>query len=148
MLTIFTGAIDRYFNYKFGTLNWRSIKFEKEVVKTDDFQGCAVMNYADLEQPFTRIIEFKHFHPERKNRENKTVIFREFSKTWEIGDEPYYPVRTTEDLEKLGKYKELSKKYPNVLFGGRLGEYAYYDMDKTFRSALDMFREKVVPFFN
>ena len=148
MLTSFTGAIDRYFNYKFGTLNWRSIKFEKEVVKTDDFQGCAVMNYADLEQPFTRIIEFKHFHPERKNRENKTVIFREFSKTWEIGDEPYYPVRTTEDLEKLGKYKELSKKYPNVLFGGRLGEYAYYDMDKTFRSALDMFREKVVPFFN
>lgn len=145
-LTIYTGPIDRFFNYEYGALNWRSLKFEKEVKNVDDFQGCPVMNYADLDAPYTRIHEFKHFHPERHENayaENsgQTVIVREYSKTWEQGDEPYYPVNTKEDREKLEKYRALAKKERNIIFGGRLGEYAYYDMDKTFASALAKFEE-------
>lgn len=144
ILTIFTGPIDRFYDYQFGELKWRSLDLQKEIVNADDFQGCPVMNYADLDVPYTRIHEFKHFHPERSNDGyaegfGKTVIVREYSKTWKRGDEPYYPVNTTEDREKLAKYQELAKNDSNIIFGGRLGEYAYYDMDKTFASALAMF---------
>ena len=144
ILTIFTGPIDRFYDYKFGELKWRSLDLQKEIIDVDDFQGCPVMNYADLDAPFTRIHEFKHFHPERKKdcyaeNSGKTVIVREYSKTWKRGDEPYYPVNTAEDKGKLAKYQELAKADENIIFGGRLGEYAYYDMDKCFASALECF---------
>lgn len=146
ILTIFTGPIDRFFDYQFGELNWRSIELEKEVLDVSDFQGCPVMNYADLEPKYTRIHEFKHFHPERHENgyaENsgKTVIVREYSKTWKLGEEPYYPVNTAEDREKLIKYQALARAEENIVFGGRLGEYAYYDMDKVIASALAEFQE-------
>lgn len=139
--TIYTGPIDRYFDYSEGELDWRSLELKKEIIKVDDFQGCPVMNYADLEPKYTRIHEFKHFHPEREYEKavGKTVIVREYSKTWTTGDEPYYPVNTEENMAKLAKYQQLAAKEPNVVFGGRLGEYAYYDMDKTFASALELF---------
>ncbi len=151
ILTIYTGPIDRFYKYKFGDLSWRSLRFDKKILDTHDFQGCAVMNYNDLEPKYTRIHEFKHFNPERvsDNRKwpgyaenyNKTVIMYEYSKDWEKGkDEPYYPVNTASDKTKLEKYKSLAQKSrsDNVYFGGRLGEYAYYDMDKTFASALKL----------
>lgn len=140
-LTIYTGPVDRYFDYKEGKLDWRSLELTKEIVKVDDYQGCPVMNYADLEPKYTRIHEFKHFHPEREYNQakGKTVIVKEYSKTWAEGDEPYYPVNTEENMEKLAKYQQLATEEPNIIFGGRLGEYAYYDMDKTFASALDLF---------
>lgn len=138
--TIYTGPIDRYFDYKEGKLDWRSLELKKEIVEVDDFQGCPVMNYADLDSEYTRIHEFKHFHPEREyeRAKGKTVIVREYSKTWQEDDEPYYPVNTEENMAKFAKYQELAAKESNVTFGGRLGEYAYYDMDKTFASALNL----------
>ena len=150
ILTIFTGPIDRFYDYKYGELKWRSLELVKEVVDVDDFQGCPVMNYADLEPKYTRIHEFKHFHPERNSNcyaknSGKTVIVKEYSKTWKRGDEPYYPVNTEEDRNKLAQYQKLAEQEKNVIFGGRLGEYAYYDMDKTIKSALDLFKDKVCP---
>ena len=152
ILTIYTGPIDRFYDYQFGELKWRSLDLQKEVLDVDDFQGCPVMNYADLEPKYTRIHEFKHFHPERTNdpaytntayapNSGKTVIVREYSKTWTRTDEPYYPVNTAGDRAKLQQYQSLAAKEANVIFGGRLGEYAYYDMDKTIASALAKFEE-------
>lgn len=146
ILTIYTGPIDKFYDYRFGELKWRSIDLEKEVLDVDDFQGCPVMNYADLEPKYTRIHEFKHFHPERHNdgyaeNSGKTVIVREYSKTWTRDDEPYYPVNTADDRKKLAQYQELAAREDNVVFGGRLGEYAYYDMDKTIAAALAKFAE-------
>ncbi len=152
ILTIYTGPIDRFYDYQFGALEWRSLDLEKEVLDVDDFQGCPVMNYADLEPKYTRIHEFKHFHPERTNdpgyadtayapESGKTVIVREYSKTWHQGDEPYYPVNTAEDRQKLAQYQALAADDQQVVFGGRLGEYAYYDMDKTVASALACFKQ-------
>ena len=151
-LTVFTGPIDQFFDYQFGSLNWRSVRFEKEIINTSDYQGCPVMNYADLEQPYTRIIEFKHFHPERTSScyspsKHKTIIYKEYSQAWQHGDEPYYPVNTTEDKNTYQKYLQLAKQHKNIIFGGRLGEYAYYDMDTTFASALKTFDDKIVPYF-
>lgn len=148
--TIYTGPIDRFYDYELGELQWRSLDLEKEVLNVHDFQGCPVMNYNDLEPKWTRIHEFKHFHPERASDPakwpgyapdyNKTVIVREYSKTWHRGDEPYYPVNTAKDKEILAKYqaKADEDKKRGIYFGGRLGEYAYYDMDKSFASALKM----------
>ena len=148
--TIYTGPIDQFYDYQFGELSWRSLKLDKEVVNVHDFQGCPVMNYNDLEPKFTRIHEFKHFHPERADNVakwpgyapdyNKTVIVREYSKAWQQGDEPYYPINTTKDKAKLAKYQDLAQadKSKQIYFGGRLGEYAYYDMDKSFASALKL----------
>ena len=148
--TIYTGPIDQFYDYQFGELSWRSLKLDKEVVNVHDFQGCPVMNYNDLEPMFTRIHEFKHFHPERADDVvkwpgyapdyNKTVIVREYSKAWQQGDEPYYPINTTKDKAKLAKYQDLAQadKSKQIYFGGRLGEYAYYDMDKSFASALKL----------
>ncbi len=146
IMTIYTGPIDKFYDYQFDELKWRSITFEKEVVDIDDYQGCPVMNYADLDAEYTRILEFKHFHPERQTGcyaegTGKTVIIREYSKTWTREDEPYYPVNTAEDREKLAKYQALAAQETNVIFGGRLGEYAYYDMDKTVAAALAKFEE-------
>lgn len=152
ILTVYTGPIDRFYDFQFGELKWRSLTLEKEVLDVDDFQGCPVMNYADLEPKYTRIHEFKHFHPERTSdpdysdtayapKSGKTVIVREYSKTWHQGEEPYYPVNTAEDRATLEQYQALAAKDPNVIFGGRLGEYAYYDMDKTIAAALDKFDE-------
>lgn len=146
ILTIYTGPIDRFYDYQFGELKWRSLDLEKEVLDVDDFQGCPVMNYADLEPKYTRIHEFKHFHPERHSdayapESGKTVIVREYSKTWHLGDEPYYPVNTAEDRATLAKYQALAADDANIVFGGRLGEYAYYDMDKTIAAALAKFEE-------
>ena len=143
-LTIFTGPIDQYFDYRFGELKWRSLTLEKEVLEVDDFQGCPVMNYADLEPTYTRIHEFKHFHPERHTDcyapgSGKTVIVREYSKTWHRGDEPYYPVNTADDRAKLAQYQALAAETPNLIFGGRLGAYAYFDMDQTIAAALTQF---------
>lgn len=146
IFTIYTGPIDQYYNYQFGELKWRSLTFEKEIVNVDDYQGCPVMNYADLDQDYTRILEFKHFHPERNyggyaEDSGKTVIVREYSKTWTREDEPYYPVNTADDREKLAMYQSLAWQEQNVVFGGRLGEYAYYDMDKTIAAALKQFKQ-------
>lgn len=146
ILTIYTGPIDRFYDYQFGELKWRSLELEKEILDVDDFQGCPVMNYADLEPKYTRIHEFKHFHPERHNQayapgSGKTVIVKEYSKTWQLGDEPYYPVNTAEDRATLAKYQALANENQNIIFGGRLGEYAYYDMDKTIAAALAKFAE-------
>jgi UDP-galactopyranose mutase len=118
-----------------------------EVLGTGDFQGTPVMNYNDLDVPYTRIHEFRHFHPERDYPTDKTVIMREFSRFAEEGDEPYYPVNTAEDREKLLKYRELARREPMVLFGGRLGTYKYLDMHMAIGSALSMFENKLAPFF-
>ncbi|HSL07885.1 MAG TPA: UDP-galactopyranose mutase [Pseudonocardiaceae bacterium] len=147
---VYTGPLDRYFNYAEGELGWRTLDFEHEVLNTGDFQGTSVMNYADLDVPFTRIHEFRHFHPERDYRTDKTVIFREYSRFAQRGDEPYYPINTAEDRAKLDRYRELARKETanhNVLFGGRLGTYKYLDMHMAIGSALSMYDNRIAPYF-
>ncbi|KEI43528.1 UDP-galactopyranose mutase [Saccharopolyspora rectivirgula] len=148
---VYTGPLDRYFDYREGELGWRTLDFELEVVNTGDFQGTPVMNYADEEIPYTRIHEFRHFHPEREYYPtDKTVIVREYSRFAETGDEPYYPINTPEDRRKLEAYRELAKreaKERKVLFGGRLGTYQYLDMHMAIGSALSMFDNKIAPYF-
>ncbi|TQJ32721.1 UDP-galactopyranose mutase [Microbacterium sp. SLBN-146] len=137
---VYTGPIDRYFDFAAGTLSWRTLDFEQEVVPVGDFQGTPVMNYADAEVPYTRIHEFKHFHPERADRypADRTVIVREYSRFATREDEPYYPVNTADDREGLLTYRELAKGEPSVYFGGRLGTYQYLDMHMAIGSALSM----------
>jgi UDP-galactopyranose mutase len=137
---VYTGPVDRYFDYAEGALSWRTLDFEQEVVGVGDFQGTPVMNYPDMDIPFTRIHEFKHFHPERKDvyPTDKTVIMREFSRFAEKSDEPYYPVNTPADREGLLAYRELQKGEKDVHFGGRLGTYQYLDMHMAIGSALSM----------
>ena len=144
---VYTGPVDRYFDYSAGDLSWRTVDFEKEVVDTGDYQGCSVMNYGDIDVPFTRIIEFRHFHPERDYQDKKTVIFREFSRFADHGDEPYYPVNTAQDRERLEQYRELMKKEDRVFFGGRLGTYKYLDMHMAIASALTMLDNELAPLF-
>ncbi|HEY0642761.1 MAG TPA: UDP-galactopyranose mutase [Nocardioides sp.] len=146
---VYTGPIDEYFGHSEGRLSWRTVDLEESVEEVDDFQGTGVVNYNDQEVPFTRIIEFKHFHPERVKTHlpGKTVIVHEYSRFAEEGDEPYYPINTAEDREKLLKYRELAKKEPMVLFGGRLGTYKYLDMHMAIGSALSMFDNKLKPHF-
>ena len=144
---VYTGPVDRYFDYSAGDLSWRTVDFEKEVVETGDYQGCSVMNYGDIDVPFTRIIEFRHFHPERDYQDEKTVIFREFSRFADHGDEPYYPVNTAQDRERLEQYRELMKNEDRVFFGGRLGTYKYLDMHMAIGAALSMFDNKIRPHF-
>ncbi|MGX7823608.1 UDP-galactopyranose mutase [Actinokineospora sp. 24-640] len=147
--TVYTGPLDRYFSYSEGELGWRTLDFEMEVVPTGDFQGTSVMNYNDEEVPYTRIHEFRHFHPERTTYpSDKTVIVREFSRFAESGDEPYYPINTPEDRDKLTRYRELAKREAaerNVLFGGRLGTYQYLDMHMAIGAALSVFDNKIAP---
>ncbi|MGN6402937.1 UDP-galactopyranose mutase [Sinomonas sp.] len=144
---VYTGAVDRYFEYKEGDLSWRTIDFEEEVLDVGDFQGTSVVNYNDDDVPFTRIIEPRHFHPERNYQTEKTLIMREFSRFAEKGDEPYYPVNTEADRAKLLAYRDLAKDEKSVLFGGRLGTYKYLDMHMAIGSALSMFDNKIKPHF-
>ena len=145
MPIVYTGPIDRYFDYSEGNLSWRTLDFEEEVLNVGDYQGTPVMNYPDADVEFTRIHEFKHFHPERKDSypTDKTVIMREFSRFAERDDEPYYPVNTPEDRTGLLAYRELAKKEENVFFGGRLGTYQYLDMHMAIGSALSMWDNQI-----
>jgi UDP-galactopyranose mutase len=149
--TVYTGPVDRYFDFAEGDLGWRTLDFEQEVRRdTGDFQGTSVMNYNDIDVPYTRIHEFRHFHPERDYPTDKTVIVREYSRFAEPGDEPYYPINTPEDRAKLERYRERARKETaahNVLFGGRLGTYKYLDMHMAIGSALTMFENRLRPFF-
>jgi UDP-galactopyranose mutase len=135
---VYTGPLDEYFGWSEGELAWRTLDFEREVLPVGDFQGTAVMNYADADVPYTRIHEFKHFHPERKSPADATVIMREFSRFAGRSDEPYYPVNTAEDRARLLAYRELEKGERDVFFGGRLGTYQYLDMHMAIGSALAM----------
>ncbi|MDK7352413.1 UDP-galactopyranose mutase [Rothia aeria] len=144
---VYTGPVDRYFDYTEGDLSWRTIDLEEEVLPIEDFQGCSVMNYPDADVPFTRIHEFRHFHPERDYTKDATVIMREYSRFANKGDEPYYPVNTSVDREKLLKYRDLAKGEKDMLFGGRLGTYKYLDMHMAIGSALSMFDNKIRPHF-
>ncbi|MFS2240939.1 UDP-galactopyranose mutase [Microbacterium sp. OR16] len=142
---VYTGPVDRYFDYAEGELSWRTLDFEQEVLNVGDFQGTSVMNYPDLDVPFTRIHEFKHFHPERKAifESDKTVIMREFSRFANREDEPYYPVNTPADRDGLLAYRELAKGEQDVHFGGRLGTYQYLDMHMAIGSALTMWNNQL-----
>ena len=138
---IYTGPIDAYFNYSLGTLQYRSIRFETEVLDATNFQGNAAVNYTDSETPWTRIIEHKWFEFGKDMEGNdlpKTVISREYSSEWKLGDDPYYPINDDTNNELYTKYKKLADAERKVIFGGRLGEYKYYDMDATIASALSM----------
>ena len=138
---LYTGMIDEYYHYRLGTLEYRSLRFETEALpEEDNYQGNAVVNYTEREVPYTRIIEHKHF--EFQTGEG-TVITREYPTTWKKGDEPYYPINDEKNGALYAQYAELAKKEANVLFGGRLGQYKYYDMDKVIRSALDMVKEEL-----
>jgi UDP-galactopyranose mutase len=140
---IYTGPIDRYFGYRFGRLSWRTLDFAKEVVPVRDFQGTAVMNYADEQVPFTRIHEFRHYHNERHYPTDRTVIYREYSRACGLADEPYYPVNTRQDREMLSLYQAAAEQERKVLFGGRLGSYQYLDMDRSIAAALAVYRNKL-----
>lgn len=135
---IYTGAIDAYFDYRLGALAYRSIRFETEVLETENYQGNAVVNYTDRETPFTRIIEHKHFV---FGTQPKTVISREYSCEWSRGIEPYYPVNDARNDALYEEYRKLAGREKNVIFAGRLGEYRYYDMDAVIRRALEIFQE-------
>jgi UDP-galactopyranose mutase len=145
---VYTGPVDEYFEYSEGDLGWRTLDFKTEVLHTGDFQGTPVMNYADEDVPYTRIHEFRHFHPERDwYPADKTVIMREYSRVARRGDEPYYPVRTAADRARLLAYRKLAGHEPGVLFGGRLGTYRYLDMHMAIGSALSMYENRLRPFF-
>jgi len=145
---VYTGPLDEYFGYSDGDLGWRTLDFELEVVQTADFQGTSVMNYADQDVPFTRIIEFRHFHPERDwYPKDKTVIMREYSRFASRGDEPYYPINTAQDRARLLAYRQLAAAERGVFFGGRLGTYQYLDMHMAIGSALSMYDNKLRPLF-
>jgi UDP-galactopyranose mutase len=142
---IYSGPLDRYFDFRLGYLGWRTIDFEREVASTRDFQGTAVMNYADTDVPFTRIHEFRHLHPERRNELLRTVIFREFSRRAGVGDEPYYPINTAADRRMYDGYRALAAQERNVIFGGRLGSYRYLDMHQAIGAALKVFSREISP---
>ena len=137
--TVFTGQIDRFFDYKLGILEYRSVRFETEVLDVENYQGNAVVNYTSHDVPYTRIIEHKHFE---FGKQPKTVISKEYSSEWRSGDEPYYPINNDRNNELYSKYKELADNTPGVIFGGRLGQYKYYDMDKVIISALEAVKKE------
>lgn len=148
----YSGPIDALFGHKFGVLPWRSLRFERETLNCRDFQGTTVVNYTEVEVPYTRIHEFKHYHPEGVLSvkclvpsatawgwdKDKTIIMREYSTTWEQGDEPYYPINNSESAALLKRYQDEAAKIPNLIVGGRLGGYKYYDMDQAMAAALDL----------
>jgi UDP-galactopyranose mutase len=142
-VVFYSGPIDALFGYAFGYLPWRTLRFERETLDISDYQGTSVVNYPEAEVPYTRIHEFKHYHPEGFFDDTwgfnakKTVIMREYSACWKFGDEPYYPVDCEESRVLLSQYQEEARKYPNLVIGGRLGGYKYYDMDKSIASALE-----------
>ena len=131
---VFTGMIDQFFEYRYGVLEYRSLKFENEMHETDNYQGNAVVNYCEREIPYTRIIEHKHFE---FGKQPKTVITKEYPKEWKEGDEPYYPVNDEKNNGIFRKYKELAENEKNVIFGGRLADYKYYDMCNIIEKVLE-----------
>ena len=145
---VYTGPIDRYFNYEFGELGWRTLDFESEVIEVGDYQGTSVMNYADVDVPFTRVHEYRHLHPERRYQDEMTYISREYSRFASVNDEPYYPINTERDRETLSRYRDLIKGEKNVWFGGRLGSYKYLDMHMAIASALTVFDNEIEPNFS
>jgi len=144
---VYTGPIDRYFDDCEGELTWRTLDFVREVLPVGDHQGCPVMNYADADVPYTRVHEFRHFHPERAYTDEATVIAREYSRFAGRHDEPYYPVNTADDRERLLRYRERAAAEPGVLFGGRLGTYQYLDMHMAIGSALNLVDTALRPHF-
>jgi UDP-galactopyranose mutase len=145
---VYTGPIDRYFDHIAGALQWRTLDFEFKVEPIGDFQGTAVMNYADESVPYTRIHEFRYLHPDRSwYPADRTVIAREFSRFAAAADEPYYPVNSAADRARLLRYRELARREPDVLFGGRLGTYRYLDMHMAIGAALTAFESRLRPFF-
>lgn len=132
---VYTGMIDQFYDYKLGVLEYRSVRFETEVLDCENYQGNAVVNYTEREVPYTRIIEHKHFE---FGKQEKTVISREYSKEWSKGDEPYYPVNNDKNNSLYEEYRKLAEQENKVIFGGRLGGYKYYDMDKVIRAALEL----------
>lgn len=144
---VYTGPLDRYFDFSEGPLGWRTLDFEQEVLNVGDFQGTPVMNYADPDVPWTRIHEFRHFHPERDYPDDRTVVVREYSRFAEAADEPYYPINTAADRERLARYRELAAAEPDVIFGGRLGTYQYLDMHMAIAAALTMVDNVLEPHF-
>ena len=145
---VYTGPVDQYFDFAEGRLGWRTLDFEREVKRdTGDYQGTPVMNYAEEDVAYTRIHEFRHFHPERDYPTDKTVIMREFSRFADPGDEPYYPINTDDDRRRLLAYRSLTEGEPSVLFGGRLGTYKYLDMHMAIGSALSRFDNVLRPHF-
>lgn len=137
---VFTGMIDQFFDYKLGKLEYRSLRFETEVINVSNYQGNAVVNYTDSVTPYTRIIEHKHFE---FGDQEKTIITKEYSKKWESGDEPYYPVNDEKNNHLYKSYKKLAEKYGNIIFGGRLGQYRYYDMHQVIAAALQCVEKEI-----
>ena len=138
---IFTGPIDKYYNYKFGELEYRSLRFETEVLDTDNYQGNAVVNYTEYEVPYTRIIEHKHFE---YGTQEKTIITREYPDSWNRDKEAYYPINNQKNNDIYDKYKQLAQNDKKVIFGGRLGQYKYYDMHKVIEEALECARKELI----
>ena len=143
-ITIYTGAIDRFYDYSEGALGWRTLDFETERFAVDDYQGASVINYPDLDVPYTRIHEFKHLHPERRT-DGKTLIMREYSRFAQREDEPYYPINTPADKSKYDRYAARAAQESNVIFGGRLGTYRYLDMHQAIGAALKSFQLELTP---
>jgi UDP-galactopyranose mutase len=141
---VYSGPIDRFFDYKFGKLSWRTLRFEQETIHREDFQGNAVINFPEAEIPYTRIHEPRHLHPEKEYPKDRTIIFREFSLA-DQGDNPYYPIASPENQRLLGLYKEEAAKLKNVFISGRLGDYKYYDMHQTIDRALEIFETCILP---
>jgi UDP-galactopyranose mutase len=144
-LIVYTGPIDRFFDCRFGELGWRTVDFEREVLARKDFQGAAVINYADETVPFTRILEFRHFYPERPCAGDNTVIFREYSRSAGAGDEPYYPIGREADKAMYEKYRAMAAAERQVIFAGRLGTYRYLDMHQAIGAALSIFERMIKP---
>jgi len=142
---VYTGPVDRYFSFAEGELSWRTLDFDLQVLDVEDFQGTSVMNFADEDVPFTRIHEFKHFHPERRHREGKTAVMYEYSRAAGPQDEPYYPVNTAEDRRRLSRYRDRISHETSVIFGGRLGSYQYLDMHMAIASALTGWDNEIRP---
>ena len=144
---VYTGPVDRYFDYDLGELKWRTVDFKEVRYDEGDHFGCPVMNFSDADVPYTRAIEFKNFNPERAAEQNpdRTVVWEEYSRFADRDDEPYYPINTDEDKALYAKYKAKAAEEPKVVFGGRLGTYAYYDMDQVFDQALTSFATEVAP---
>ena len=138
--TIYTGCIDEFFDYKFGALEYRSVRFENEILEKENYQGNAVVNYTSSDIPYTRIIEHKHFE---FGTQPKTVISREYSAEWKPGIEPYYPINDEKNSMLFEHYKTLAQSRPDVIFGGRLGQYRYYDMDMVIRAALEAVKKEL-----
>jgi UDP-galactopyranose mutase len=136
----YTGPIDAWFDYECGYLEYRSVRFETEVLDMPDYQGNAVINYTDRETPYTRIIEHKHFE---FGTQPKTVISKEYSAEWKPGDEPFYPINDEKNTQLLRKYQEMAEQLPDVIFGGRLGEYRYYDMDQAVARTLEICQKEL-----